>query len=316
MICDVHAHCTPRAVGAILEEVGVHRDWPEWMPKSDSDGDIDARLEMMDEAGVQVQVLSLTPFPELEREADTVRMVQHANDAIAEIAARHPHRFIAYAELPLPYLDASLKELERCRTELGISAVNILTASGTSSSVAPELDPLYEEIGRTETIVFFHPRVNGLCSPLLNDWGLAGPIGPLFEDSVLVCQMVQRQFPQRFSNLKMIIAHLGGILPIYLERMDSQMRSLSEGSERERPSDTARRLWYDTLSHDSVPALRSAHASFGVDRLVTGSDFPAMVRDGSFASCFDYIRHAGLPEADVEQILHVNAPRLFGLAMA
>jgi predicted TIM-barrel fold metal-dependent hydrolase len=317
MICDVHAHCTPGVVEAglrELEQVGTARQRYGRIvpPVSDSEADTDARLALMDDAGVQVQVLSQSVLPLLGNEAATVRLVQQANDALARMVARHPDRFLAYAELPLPYLDASLREFERCRTELGFDVVNILASCGTTSAVAEEFDPLYEELDRRATVVFFHPRVTGLCSPLLNDYGLNAPLGPVFEDTLLVCQMVRRQFPQRFPNLRIIIPHLGGVLPIYLPRMDNQM-SLLFPELSERPSDTVRRLWFDTLAHGSVPALRSAHETLGVDRLVTGTDFPVMEHHDGYKASIDYIRHAGLPEADVEQILHVNAPRLFGL---
>jgi aminocarboxymuconate-semialdehyde decarboxylase len=317
MICDVHAHCMPKAVEEIfddLEHVGLVRPKYGWPgpPFSDSDADADARLALMDGAGVQVQVLSLA-LPMVGDEAVTVNLVQRANDAMAHMAARHPDRFLVYAELPMPYLDSSLKELERCRSQLGFEAVSLLASSLTTSAVAEEFDPLYEELDSSRALVFFHPRGSGLCSALISDFGLNTSLGPVFEDTLLVCQMVRRQFPQRFPNLKMIIPHLGGVLPIFLQRMDNQMGLLFP-ELLERPSDTARRLWYDTVSHGSVPALRSAWESLGVDRLVPGSDYPVTEYHDGYKANIDYIRNAGLPEADVEQILHLNAPRLFGLA--
>jgi 6-methylsalicylate decarboxylase len=317
MICDVHAHCMPADVEAMLREnepPGTvrlkygHLD----PPMSDTDADTDARVTIMDGAGVQTQVLSLSPLPMLGDEALTVRLVQAANDAMASMVERHPDRFVAYAELPMPYLDASLRELERSRSELRMQAVNLLASSGTTSAVAAEFDPLYEELDRTATVVFFHPRVSGLCSPLVTDYGLSAPLGPVFEDTLLVAQMVRRQFPQKFPDLKVVIPHLGGVLPIYLERMDNQMALLFPDLA-ERPSDTVRRLWYDTIAHGSKPALRSAWESFGVDRLVTGSDYPVTEHHDGYKAAFDAIGNAGLPDADVQQILHENAPRLFGL---
>jgi aminocarboxymuconate-semialdehyde decarboxylase len=319
MICDVHAHCLPSEVNQILvEKHGVQalrrgNLVPLDAPLDESDGDVDARVAMMDDAGVEVQVLSLVPLPLVGDEADLVHRVRSTNDAMASMAARHPARFKVHAELPLPYLDASLKELDRCRTELGFDSVNILASHGTASAVAEEFDPLFEELNRTRTIVFFHPRISGLCSPLITDFGLTSVLGPALEDTVLVFQMIARQFPLRFSNLDIVIPHLGGMLPIYMDRMDNQLgRALPDLPER--PSDTARRLWYDTLVHGSGVALRSACESFGVDRLLTGSDYPAMQFFGGYKPSFDYIRHSGLADREVEQILHVNAPKLFSLS--
>jgi aminocarboxymuconate-semialdehyde decarboxylase len=282
-------------------------------PMTDSPDDLARRMAIMDSAGVQVQVLSLVPLPTLGDEELTVRVVRAANDALAEVVARHPDRFRAYAELPLPHLDAALTELERCRTELGLDAVNLLASCGDASIVAREFDPLYAELDRHRSVMFIHPRVSGLCSALVNDYELAAPLGTLFEDSLVVAQMVRRHFLHEFPALRVIIPHLGGILPIYLQRMDNQMQLFFRDLP-ERPSDTVRRMWFDTLVHGSVPALRSAWESFGADRLVTGSDYPVPEHHDGYAACIDYIRSAGLPDADVEQILHVNAPRLFGLS--
>jgi aminocarboxymuconate-semialdehyde decarboxylase len=314
MICDVHAHCVPTAVAAILEERGATRQTigPGGPPVTESDADLKGRLALMDDAGVEVQVLSLSPLPFLDDEAATVGLIREGNDAMADMVARYPGRFRAYAELPLPYLDASLRELERCRRELDFQAVNILTSSGLISAIDETLSPLYEELNQTGTVVFFHPRVDGLCSRLITDYGLTQALGPVLEDTVLVAQMVTRQFPHRFPNLRIIVPHLGGALPIYLNRMDNQVAARFPGLP-ERPSETARRLWYDTVSHSSAVGLRSAWESFGVDRLVTGSDFPALEPFDGYKASIDYIRHCGLPDADVEQILHVNAPGLFGL---
>jgi aminocarboxymuconate-semialdehyde decarboxylase len=314
MICDVHAHCIPTLVAEALEERGLTRQTigRGTPPVTETDADLKARLALMDEAGVQVQVLSISPLPFIDDEAGAVQVVREGNDAMAEMVARYPTRFQAYAELPLPYLDASLRELERCRRDLGFQAVNILTSSATTSAIDEQFSPLYEELDRTGTIVFFHPRVDGLCTPLINDYGLTQALGPVIEDTVLVAQMVGRQFPHRFPNLKIIVPHLGGVLPIYLNRMDNQVRARFPDLP-ERPSQTVRRLWYDTVSHGSAVGLRSAWEAFGVDRIVTGSDFPALQPFDGYVASIDYVRHCGLPEGDVEQILHVNAPRLFGL---
>src|SRR5258707_7150900 len=107
MICDVHAHCTPSVVEAglrELEQVGTARQRYGRIvpPVSDSEADTDARLALMDDAGVQVQVLSQSVLPLLGNEAVTVRLVPQANDALARIVARQPGRIIPYSKLPLP----------------------------------------------------------------------------------------------------------------------------------------------------------------------------------------------------------------------
>jgi predicted TIM-barrel fold metal-dependent hydrolase len=318
MFCDVHCHCLPKVADDYLKEhYGLNLVMqpvfvPYGSPVYDRDEDIRARLEMMANAGVDVQVLSLINLPILKDEEDTVRVVRMANDAHAHLAEMHPDRFKIYAELPLPYLEASLKELARCRDELGIDSVNVLASHGTTSAVAEEFDPLFEEIDRMGAVVMFHPRVSGLCSPLINDYKLTAPLGPALEDTVLVFQMLTRNFMTRFPNIKAIIPHLGGLLPIFLNRMDNQMgRALPDLPER--PSTLVRKLWFDVQVHGSQTALRAGVEAFGADRLLSGSDFPAMEHFDGYSASLNYVRDAGLDEADVDRILHLNAAELFGL---
>lgn len=80
----------------------------------------------------------------------------------------------------------------------------------------------------------------------------------------------------------------------------------------EKPSLAFRRLWYDTVGHNHVPALRAAAEALGADRLLLGTDFPYQSGE-LFHAAVDYVRRAGLAEEDVRAILDRNAASLFGL---
>src|SRR5215472_18163836 len=73
--------------------------------------------------------------------------------------------------------------------------------------------------------------------------------------------------------MKILNSHLGGALPMLLQRMDNQVPWEAPDTP-ERPSLAARRMWYDTVGHAHPPALRCAADSLGADRLVLGTDFP------------------------------------------
>ena len=96
-----------------------------------------------------------------------------------------------------------------------------------------------------------------------------------------------------------------------LNRMDNQVAAMNRDLP-EKPSMTARRFWYDTVSHGSHAALRCACEAFGPEHLVTGSDYPVLLAYESYAKTFSYIGEAGLGDVAVEQILHRSAPMLFG----
>ena len=81
----------------------------------------------------------------------------------------------------------------------------------------------------------------------------------------------------------------------------------------ERPSVTARRLYYDTVGHGSPAALLCAWKAFGADRLVAGSDYPVLMAFETYKQTFHYVTECGLPPQDVERILHHNAQIVLGL---
>jgi predicted TIM-barrel fold metal-dependent hydrolase len=173
-------------------------------------------------------------------------------------------------------------------------------------------EPLYQEMNRRRVVLFFHPMVNGICSPLITDFGLEGAAGTTIEDTVVVLHMVVQQIPYRYPDIKIIVPHLGGLIPMLLNRMDNQVAALHRDLP-EKPSVTARRFWYDTVSHGSRAALRCACEAFGPERLVTGSDYPVLLAFESYNRTFSYIREAGLDDDAVEQILTRTARSLFAI---
>ena len=78
---------------------------------------------------------------------------------------------------------------------------------------------------------------------------------------------------------------------------------------RLRPSAAARRMWYDTVGHGHVPALRCAIDSFGADRLLLGTDFPYENGD-TFVRAVDYINDPQVDTIAARAILDQNADSL------
>lgn len=96
-----------------------------------------------------------------------------------------------------------------------------------------------------------------------------------------------------------------------LKSLDNQY-SWAMPETPELPSTQVRRMWYDTVGHFHVPALRCACQSFGTDRLVLGTDFPYLTGDW-YRRSVRYVEEAGLGAEDVDAILEDNATQLFEL---
>jgi predicted TIM-barrel fold metal-dependent hydrolase len=307
MLIDVHAHQFPQKYTDVIARHGRQLFGPL------TNQTFDERLRLMDEAEVDIQVLSpanLVPY--FESAPDAVESARILNDGYAELTHRIPQRFKAYVSLPMPHVEAALREMERGLDELGFAGINLGCSIMNLPVTETRLEPLYQEMNQRHAILFFHPVVNGLCSALLNDFNLGGSVGTTMEDTLVVLHMIVRQIPHRYPNIKIIVPHFGGLIPMLLSRMDNQVAATYKDLP-EKPSATAKRFWYDTVGHGSHAALRCACDAFGPDHLVTGSDYPVLLPYESYTKTFSYIREAGLPGDVAEQILHRSASSLFGL---
>jgi 6-methylsalicylate decarboxylase len=101
------------------------------------------------------------------------------------------------------------------------------------------------------------------------------------------------------------------MIPMVLQRLDNI--SKWEHALPEKPSVTAKRMWYCSVGHGHPPALRAAVDSLGADRIVLGTDFP--YEGGElFNRAIEYIRESNLKPEDAEKILDHNAAHVLGMA--
>ncbi len=316
MIVDVHAHYHPRAYNEAVGRIrgGTGPGGFAGHPDTDDEGHLQTRLEMMADAGVGMQVLSPAAGrdPYGENEAASVEAARIGNDVYAELVSRHPDKFAAYVTLPLPHIDASLREMRRGLDELGMVGVNMFCSALNRSVAETEFLPLYEELNRRHGIIFFHPCGNGICSPMITDYGLSAAVGTSLEDAAIALHLIGKRIPDKYPNITYIVPHLGGPVPMLLQRLDNQF-SMKQRELPEPPSVTARRFYYDTVGHGSHAALLCAWKAFDAGHILPGSDFPVLLSFETYARTFSWIREAGLPEADVEQILERNAPAVLKL---
>ncbi|HEY2595664.1 MAG TPA: amidohydrolase family protein [Chloroflexota bacterium] len=320
-IIDVHAHCVPLAYAGLQRRMQAATAPEPYTtaagltppPLTDSPEHIRARLELMDAAGVEMQVLSLPAgpvSPDADRALEAARLI---NDSYSALVRAHPDRFAAYATLPLPHAQESLQELRRALDELGLCGVVMACSiQRTRSPVEEEFEPIFAELNRRGAALYFHPSGNGLCSPFLNDYGLAFATGAPMEDTTLVTHLMARAIPTRYPDIKIIVAHYGGALAMLLSRLDHVAPQRMSGLA-ELPSVTARRLYYDTVGHGSDIAFRAACGAFGVEHLLAGSDYPITLYFEPYAANFDHIQKSDLPPADITRVLSGNARQLLQL---
>jgi predicted TIM-barrel fold metal-dependent hydrolase len=210
----------------------------------------------------------------------------------------------------MPHIDASIAELGRALDELHMVGVTMNTTVLDQALVDPQYEPVFAELDRRAAVLYLHPAGNSACTPLIRDYHLTWMVGAPIEDTISIMQLITHGIPARYPRIKIINSHLGGALPMLLQRADDQYQWEAPDTP-ERPSIAARRMWYDSVGHGHVPALRCAIDSFGADRLVLGTDFRYETGD-VYVRAVDYITDPGITEHEATAILEGNAAALFG----
>jgi 6-methylsalicylate decarboxylase len=309
---DAHAHVWTDDYLDLVESYGK-RDTSVQRNKGagPSDAEMDKRFAQMDASKVEMQVLSACPqAPHFEDKTQAVTAARKINDLYAEVVRKWPKKFKALVALPLPHVDEALKELDRVMAMGAIGAAITTTVAGRSVA-DPAFGPLYEELNRRATVLDIHPAGAGAHTPMIADYQVIWMIGAPIEDTISTTHLIIKGIPQKYPRMKIVNSHLGGALPMVLQRMDNQY-VWENPQTPEKPSITAKRMWYDTVAHAHPPAIRAAVDTLGADRIVLGTDFPYESGD-LFKHAISYISEAGLKQADATQIMDYNGAAVLGL---
>ena len=292
MNVDVHAHTvTPSIVTAAREgatlhgiELGTSDDgrlvsrvgdermalpWPDFTQTPEE------RISRMDELGVDMHVLSLTPslyYYGLDA-SDAAAFARMANDELSSIVSDHPDRFYGFGHLPLQDSAASVEEVERVMQAPGFVGVSIGTNVDGKDFDDPELFDVFEACARTGALVFVHPtRVR--AAGFLPRYHLRNLVGNPLETTIAFATLVFGGVLDRLPDLQLCLAHGGGYACLGSGRFDHGASVRPEAQADEIPSQYLSRVYLDSLVHNPE-TLRLIADRAGIDRLMLASDYPA-----------------------------------------
>lgn len=317
---DLHTHFYPDAFFRLIEQVGgafsfgtdptgrtiIRYHGSRFFGITPPMTDPARRIEDMDRAGIDVEVLSLsTPnvyFAPPERQAEVARLV---NDAYADLAARHPTRFKGFASIPMDDPDAALRELDRTQGELRMTGVIVLSNINGRALTDPRYRPFFVECDRRRVCVFIHPMIPASAEPFA-EFVLGPIIGFPFDTTLAVARLCYAGVFRELPNIRWILGHLGGAVPYLMERMDNGWRDFAECRVNidELPSVYLKRLYFDTVSF-SAPSLRLTRELVGADHMVMGSDYPHLL--GSIDRAVSSIESLDIPAVDKDRIFSGTA---------
>jgi len=247
MRIDVHAHYWTADYIDLLVDLGLAGAVAARGIGAGGGTELEARLRLMDRAGVEMQVLSACPqLPYGEDGQKAASAARFVNDQYADLVQRLPDRFLAFAALPMPHLEESLGEMRRALDDLRMAGVAMNTTVLGRALVEPEYEPVFAELNRRSAVLYLHPAGHGACSPLIANYHLTWMVGAPVEDTISIMHLITHGIPTRYPDIKIINSHLGGALPMLLQRADDQYRWEAPDTP-EPPSVAARRMWYDTV---------------------------------------------------------------------
>lgn len=275
------------------------------------------RLALMDEQGVDVQVLSLTT-PGLHNLAPgpAVEMAHRVNDLIAETCARHPHRFQGFAALPTPASDAAPRELERAVRELGLKGALLCGRTRERHLDHPDMRPILAKAAELGVPLFIHPQTPLAAVREANYSGVsekadlalaAFGLGWHYEAGLQWVRLAAAGVFDELPDLQIILGHWGEVVLFYLERVSAVFE---RALDLRRPlADYARQNLYVTGSGMwSVAYLLRCLDIVGPERLLFSTDFPYQYREGGAPRHF--LDQVPLDDAARRGFAHGNWDRL------
>jgi aminocarboxymuconate-semialdehyde decarboxylase len=274
--------------------------------------DIDYRAGVLAEAGVDTQVISLTtPGTHVESPANAARLAGLVNDAFARIVADHGRRFLAYATLPLNDSAASVRELERAVTQLGMRGAMLFSNINGVALADQRYWPLYEAADSLGAVLHIHPTAPVGVEAMTEYW-LMPLVGFLMDTTLAAAKLVFAGVPEKFPRIRWVLSHLGGAVPYIAERFDRGFHAFPEcrANINRPPSDYLKQFYYDTVNFDPH-ALQLAVEFAGAGHVLAGSDYPHQI--GSIRSMLTSLRALAISDDHRAAILGANAARLFGL---
>jgi predicted TIM-barrel fold metal-dependent hydrolase len=279
---------------------------------------IEKRLKRMRDAGISIQVLSLSvPGCEPLEPSFGTKLSKAVNDELARICEKYPENFVGLASLAPQDPENARDEFDRAVRELGLRGVKLHSNIGGRYPDAPEFHYLFEMADKLGVPIYLHPTQSNI-SPLQGyGYGLAGPaFGYTFDTALSALRIILSGVLDKYPGAKIILGHLGETLPFIVKRIDFAYKhswhSMDLPKLRKLPSEYLfTNFYFGTAGNFHQPSLKCAYETFGPDRLLFASDYPYENMEESVS----YIRDSTIPPEDQEKIFYLNSRKVFNLRL-
>jgi predicted TIM-barrel fold metal-dependent hydrolase len=300
---DVHHHFFPQFLLDAWQKAGVRN------PAVVQNWKREATLEQMDRGGVAAAILSLPNglnLPDLNAEQSR-RLARLVNEYVAEAMKDHPGRFGLFAFMPMPDIEATIKEIEYALDVLKADGIGLNTSYGDKWLGHPDFKPVMDELNRRKAIVYVHPLSPLCCGNLMPLVPTSFVELPQDTNRAVVNLLLSTTFT-RTRDIRWIFSHAGGAVPMLAGRINSLTKvqrtnadSLPDGIDFE-----LKRLHYETANAAYAPNMAALLKYVPISQVLFGTDYPYV----SVTENVSDLGKVGLSASDLRAIESDNAMRL------
>jgi len=274
----------------------------------------DRRIAAMDEAGIDIQVLSFIG-PQVKDPSESLEMMREGNEKAAEAIQKYPSRFLAFASLPLADPKVAVVEFDRALNTPGF--VGGFVCGSINGEFLDDMKywPVLEFAESRNAPIYIHPDFP--LSQMRQAYfkgreELGGPEwGFMVDASCHFMRLLTAGVFDQFPRLTVILGHLGESIPYNLDRINNRLRAYAKDKGLKRsPAEYMRENMVVTTSGNfSYPAFLCASSSLGIDNVLFSVDWPFE----SNKTAVDFLKHLPINQPDIEKVAYKNAARVLNL---
>ncbi|MFM9971891.1 MAG: amidohydrolase family protein [Burkholderiales bacterium] len=271
-------------------------------------------IEDMDKGNVETSYISITTpgiwFGDL---AETRRLARRENEYGARIAADSKGRLKLLAVLPLPDVEASLREIEYAYDTLKADGIGLLSNWGQKWLSDESFRPVLDELNRRRAVVYTHGSAPGCCGGSYVPGVLETTIEYNTDVSRAIISLIQNGVADRTPNIRYVMSHGGGTIIGLAGRFlgaGASAENLAKTPEPNSRLHHLRRFYYDTAASTNPVIIEALKRLVGPSQIVFGTDFPFVTSSTIAAG----LRNTGLTSQEMIGVDRDNAMRVFARA--
>ncbi len=274
------------------------------------------RIAEMDSAGIDMQVLSITP-PGVEQSlpAEAIALSKAINDELASAVAHFPRRLSGFAAIPTADPNAAVKELERAIAVLGLKGA-IINGHVNGRYLDDEYFwPIFACAQSLGIPIYLHPTkppkaisdiyYSGF-SPVVDEFFAGGGYGWHIETGIHIMRLILGGVFDRFPGLQIIIGHLGESLPFMLQRMNRMFPTERTGLKRSIIAYLKENIYYTIGGFNYEAPFHNLYLEIGAERILFSADYPW----AAMTTARDFLLALPVNERERQMIAYQNAEAL------